>query len=96
MVQAEAARIPPHVDMNPILLKPTSDVGSQVVVLGRAVANRTAKEYHGQKAELLTGLVYLAIPMFRFNFLQAHQPSRMVRGDGKLVAHAGLQVIVSF
>src|SRR5437763_1762187 len=33
IVQAEASRIPPHVDMNPILLKPTSDVGSQVIVL---------------------------------------------------------------
>jgi adenosylcobyric acid synthase len=53
IVQAEAARIPPHVDMNPILLKPTSDVGSQVVLMGKAVANRTAKEYHRQKKELL-------------------------------------------
>ncbi len=49
IVQAEASRIPPHVDMNPILLKPTSDIGSQVVVLGEAVANRTAREYHEQK-----------------------------------------------
>ncbi|MCP4215069.1 MAG: cobyric acid synthase, partial [bacterium] len=32
IVQAEAAKIPPHVDMNPILLKPTSDIGSQVVL----------------------------------------------------------------
>ncbi|MDJ0888265.1 MAG: cobyric acid synthase, partial [Desulfobacterales bacterium] len=34
IVQAEAAGIPPHVDMNPILLKPTSEIGSQVVLLG--------------------------------------------------------------
>ncbi len=52
IVQAEACRIAPHVDMNPILLKPTSDIGSQVVLLGEAVANRTAREYHEQK-ELL-------------------------------------------
>jgi adenosylcobyric acid synthase len=52
IVQAEAGRTPPHVDMNPILLKPTSDIGSQVVLLGKAVANRTACEYHEQK-ELL-------------------------------------------
>jgi adenosylcobyric acid synthase len=52
IVQAEACRIPPHVDMNPILLKPTSDVGSQVVVLGEAIANRTASEYHRQKESL--------------------------------------------
>lgn len=52
IVQAMAARIPPHVDMNPILLKPTSDVGSQVVLLGQAVTNRTAIEYHREKRAL--------------------------------------------
>ena len=49
IVQAEAAKIPPHVDMNPILLKPTSDIGSQVVLLGEAVTKNTADEYHGKK-----------------------------------------------
>ena len=49
IVQAEASGIPPHVDMNPILLKPTSDVGAQVVVLGRAIENNTAAEYHVKK-----------------------------------------------
>ena len=52
IVQAEAARIPPHVDMNPILLKPTSDIGSQVVLLGKAVENSTASEYHTKKESL--------------------------------------------
>jgi adenosylcobyric acid synthase len=52
IVQAEAAKIPPHVDMNPILLKPTSDIGSQVVLLGKAVANSTASEYHTKKERL--------------------------------------------
>ncbi|HIJ56543.1 MAG TPA: cobyric acid synthase, partial [Deltaproteobacteria bacterium] len=52
IVQAEAAGIPPHVDMNPILLKPTSDIGSQVVLLGKAVANSTAMEYHTKKEAL--------------------------------------------
>lgn len=50
IVQAEAAGVPPHVDMNPVLLKPTSDVGSQVVVLGKALENNTAAEYHVKKA----------------------------------------------
>ena len=52
IVQAEAARIAPHVDMNPILLKPTTEVGCQVVLLGEAVANQTASEYHTRKAHL--------------------------------------------
>ena len=52
IVQAEAAKIPPHVDMNPILLKPTSDIGAQVVLLGKAVENSTASEYHTKKERL--------------------------------------------
>lgn len=52
IVQAEAAGIPPHVDMNPILLKPTSDIGSQVVLLGSVCENLSAREYH-RKKELL-------------------------------------------
>lgn len=54
IVQAEAGRTPPHVDMNPILLKPTSDIGSQVVLMGEAVANRTASQYHRQKNALFS------------------------------------------
>lgn len=53
IVQAQAARIAPQVDMNPILLKPTSDVGSQVVLLGRARENQTAMAYHRRKEMLL-------------------------------------------
>jgi adenosylcobyric acid synthase len=52
IVQAEAAKIPPAVDMNPILLKPTTDVGAQVVVLGKAVENLSAKKYHERKQSL--------------------------------------------
>jgi adenosylcobyric acid synthase len=57
IAQAEAARIPPHVDMNPILLKPTSEIGSQVVVLGKAVENSTASEYHTKKEGLFSRLL---------------------------------------
>ncbi|MCG8564983.1 MAG: cobyric acid synthase, partial [Desulfobacterales bacterium] len=49
IVQAEAARIPPHVDMNPILLKPTGDKQSQVVVNGRVHSNQSAMDYHTRK-----------------------------------------------
>ncbi len=54
IVQAEACGIPPHVDMNPILLKPTSDVGSQVVLLGSVLENSTASEYHKKKEHLFS------------------------------------------
>jgi len=54
IVQAEAAKIPPHVDMNPILLKPTSDIGSQIVLLGEVVTNNTAGEYHNNKNVLFS------------------------------------------
>jgi len=52
IVQAEAAGIPPHVDMNPILLKPTSEIGSQIVRLGKALANTTAAAYQQKKQDL--------------------------------------------
>ena len=54
IVQAEAAGIPPHVDMNPVLLKPTSDVGSQVILLGKVLENSTAVEYHTKKEHLFS------------------------------------------
>jgi adenosylcobyric acid synthase len=44
-VQAQACDINPHTDMNPILLKPNSDTGSQVIVQGKAVGNMNVKEY---------------------------------------------------
>jgi len=49
IVQAEAARIPPHVDMNPILLKPTGEKQSQVILLGKVHGNLSAVDYHRQK-----------------------------------------------
>jgi adenosylcobyric acid synthase len=49
IVQAEAAKKVPHVDMNPVLLKPTSEIGSQVILLGRVHGNSTARDYHGRK-----------------------------------------------
>ncbi|MEK6623046.1 MAG: cobyric acid synthase CobQ, partial [Planctomycetota bacterium] len=49
VAQAEAAGIEPAVEMNPILLKPTGDCGSQVVVMGKPVGNMTAREYYQNK-----------------------------------------------
>jgi adenosylcobyric acid synthase len=52
-MQAEAAGVEPHVDMNPILLKPTSDVGAQVILNGRVVGNFSGADYYGLKEQLL-------------------------------------------
>jgi len=49
IVQAEAARIPPHCDMNPVLLKPVSDVGSQVVLNGVAWIDASSQDYYTKK-----------------------------------------------
>ena len=48
-VQAQAAGLEPHTDMNPILLKPNSDSGAQVIVHGRALTNMEAGRYHDYK-----------------------------------------------
>ena len=48
-VQAQAARLMPHTDMNPVLLKPNSDTGAQVIIHGRAIGNMEALEYHHYK-----------------------------------------------
>ncbi len=52
--QAQAARVPAEVAMNPILLKPSGDRVSQVVVRGRPLGDMTAAEYHERKPELLS------------------------------------------
>ncbi|MDI6793900.1 MAG: cobyric acid synthase [bacterium] len=52
-VQAEAARAEPTVDMNPILLKPVSEQGSQVIVHGKPVENMTAMQYYSYREQAL-------------------------------------------
>ncbi len=47
--QAEACGLKPHVDMNPVLIKPNSDTGAQVIIHGKPVANMTAAVYHNYK-----------------------------------------------
>ena len=53
VAQAEAAGLPPSVDMNPVLLKPTTDVGAQVIVRGKPIGHMDARGYHDFKASLL-------------------------------------------
>lgn len=53
VMQCEAAEIEPSVLMNPILLKPTNEIGSQVIVNGKVIGNYSAKEYFKMKKSLL-------------------------------------------
>ena len=53
VVQAEAAGIEPSVLMNPVLLKPTNDMSSQVIINGEVYANMSAQEYYSRKREIV-------------------------------------------
>lgn len=57
VMQAEAAGIEPSVLMNPILLKPTNDTGSQVIVNGEVLGNMSAREYFSHKKELIPDIM---------------------------------------
>jgi adenosylcobyric acid synthase len=56
-LQARACRIAPSVHMNPVLLKPQSDVGSQVVVQGRVAGNAKARDYQDWKPRLMASVL---------------------------------------
>src|ERR1700751_5008607 len=52
-LQAQAAGVEPHTDMNPVLLKPETDVGAQVIVQGKRVATLRARDYAAFKPTLM-------------------------------------------
>jgi adenosylcobyric acid synthase len=56
-LQARAARLPTSVHMNPVLLKPQSEVGSQVVVQGRVIGNARAGAYQAMKPQLMSAVL---------------------------------------
>ena len=56
-LQARAAGVPPSIHMNPVLLKPQSEVGAQVVVQGRVVGNTEAAQYQDMKAGLMAAVL---------------------------------------
>jgi len=56
-VQARAAGLEPHTDMNPILLKPQTDQGAQVIVQGHALSTMEAKNYHGYKKRAMQAVL---------------------------------------
>ncbi len=57
VVQAQAAGIEPDVRMNPILLKPSSDIGSQVIVNGEVRGQMSATEYFAMKRQLIPDIL---------------------------------------
>ncbi len=75
-VQAQGAFLQPSVLMNPILLKPNSDVGSQVIVRGQSIGNMKAREYHEYKPQLLKEVVAT------HQELQAKFPVTVIEGAG--------------
>ncbi|MGN0609352.1 MAG: cobyric acid synthase [Oscillospiraceae bacterium] len=75
-MQAEAAGIEPSVLMNPILLKPTTDVGSQVIVNGEVRGNMRAMDYFRQKKELIPDI------MKAYNTLAAQHDIIVIEGAG--------------
>jgi len=56
-LQARAAGVPPSLHMNPVLLKPQSEVGAQVVVQGRVAGNAKAREFQAMKPKLLSAVL---------------------------------------
>lgn len=75
-VQAQACNVEPTVHMNPVLLKPNSDTGAQVILQGRAVSNMEATSYHDYKK------VAMATVMDSFEKLHAEFESVMIEGAG--------------
>ena len=76
VVQAEAAGIEPDVRMNPILLKPTTDVGSQVIVAGQVQGNMRAMEYYRKKQ------AYIPAILEAYNSLAAENDIIVIEGAG--------------
>ena len=56
-LQALACKLQPHTDMNPILLKPSSDTGAQVIIHGRVVSELDARAYHNYKATAMQAVL---------------------------------------
>lgn len=75
-VQAQAARLEPHTDMNPVLLKPASDTGAQIIIHGKALQNMDAVGYHGYKPLALKAVLQ------SFERLQSRYDAIVVEGAG--------------
>ena len=76
VMQAEAAGIEPMVCMNPILLKPTNNVGSQVIVNGEVLGNMSARDYFAYKKKLIPDIKKA------FRALEEHADIIVIEGAG--------------
>ena len=56
-LQAQAAGLAPHTDMNPVLLKPSSDTGAQVIIHGKARTDMNARDYHNYKPKAMAAVL---------------------------------------
>jgi adenosylcobyric acid synthase len=75
-LQALAAGVEPHTDMNPVLLKPETDVGAQIIVQGRRVATLRARDYAAMKPSLMQAVIE------SFDRLKAKSDLVLVEGAG--------------
>lgn len=75
-VQAQACCVPTSVHMNPILIKPSSDTGAQVIVQGQAVGNFEASAYHDHKPRAMAAVLE------SYEILKAQYPYILVEGAG--------------
>jgi adenosylcobyric acid synthase len=75
-LQALAAGVEPHTDMNPVLLKPETDVGAQIVVQGKRIATMRARDYASMKPSLMPAVVE------SFERLKAKSDLVLVEGAG--------------
>src|SRR5262245_9872263 len=75
-LQALAAGVEPHTDMNPVLLKPETDVGAQIIVQGKRVATARAREYAVMKPSLMGAVLE------SFSRLKARADLVLVEGAG--------------
>ncbi len=80
-VQAEACRLAPHTDMNPLLLKPSSDHTSQVVLHGKPIGNRNAYDFWGGGGETLD---FRHEVCSAFDRLAAHYNPVVMEGAGSI------------
>lgn len=75
-VQAQACELEPHTDMNPILLKPNTDTGAQVIINGHPIGDMDAKSYHQYKPQAMESVIAA------FDRLQSQYDVVLVEGAG--------------